>query len=100
VTITARRERDDDGDWAVLAIQDEGLGIPALDLPRVFDRFHRGANVIERVSGTGIGLASARQIVEQHGGTIAVESVEGKGSIFTVRLPLPEGEPPSAPDRA
>jgi signal transduction histidine kinase len=76
------------GPWAVLTVRDQGLGIPAADLPRVFERFQRARNVEGRIGGTGIGLASARQIVEQHGGTIAAESAEGTGSTFTVRLPL------------
>ena len=74
--------------WAMLAIRDEGLGIPARDLPHIFERFRRGANVAGRFEGTGIGLAAARQIVEQHGGAITVESNVGRGSTFTVRLPL------------
>lgn len=76
-----------DGRWAVLIIGDEGVGIPAEDLPHIFERYHRGSNVGTRTSGTGIGLAGVRQIVEQHGGTVAVESEEGRGSTFTVLLP-------------
>ncbi len=71
-----------------MAVRDEGLGIPAEELPRVFGRFYRGTNVAGRHEGTGIGLSGARHIVESHGGTIAVESREGAGSTFTVRLPL------------
>ena len=77
-----------DGDRAVLTVRDQGIGIPEADLPRVFERFHRGANVARRTRGSGIGLSGARQIVEQHGGTITVESQERLGSAFTVRLPL------------
>jgi signal transduction histidine kinase len=73
--------------WAILAVRDPGIGIPASDLPHVFDRFRRGSNV-GRLVGSGIGLAASLQIVEQHGGTITVVSDEGKGSTFTVRLPL------------
>ena len=76
------------GPEAVLVVRDEGIGIPAADLAHIFDRFARAGNVVGRIQGTGIGLASARGIVEQHGGTIAVESTEGVGSTFTVRLPL------------
>lgn len=64
-----------------------GVGIPAADLWRIFDRFHRAANV-GNISGTGIGLATIRDIVEQHGGTITVDSSEGSGSTFTIRLPI------------
>ncbi|HKC72796.1 MAG TPA: sensor histidine kinase, partial [Chloroflexota bacterium] len=76
------------GPEAVLVVRDEGIGIPAADLAHIFDRFARAGNVVGHFQGTGIGLASARGIVEQHGGTIAVGSTEGVGSTFTVRLPL------------
>jgi len=88
ILISVAREDGLEGVWAVVAVRDEGVGIPAADLPRVFQRFHRGANVVGRIGGTGIGLAGARAIVESHGGMIAVESQEGAGSTFTVRLPL------------
>ncbi|CAA9294503.1 MAG: hypothetical protein AVDCRST_MAG77-5047 [uncultured Chloroflexi bacterium] len=86
ITVTVRREPGCEG-WAVVAIRDEGIGIPPADLPRVFERFRRGSNV-GRLPGTGIGLAAAKQIVEAHGGAIAAESGEGEGSTITVRLPL------------
>jgi signal transduction histidine kinase len=73
---------------AVLAVRDGGIGIPAKDLLYVFEQFRRGSNAPEYVSGTGIGLTSARHIAEQHGGTITVTSKVGEGSTFTVRLPL------------
>jgi two-component system phosphate regulon sensor histidine kinase PhoR len=59
-------------------------------LERVFQRFQRGSNVAQRIGGTGIGLASARHIVESHGGSIGVESEEGQGATFVVRLPIDE----------
>jgi signal transduction histidine kinase/FixJ family two-component response regulator len=77
-------------DWAEISVEDHGLGIPAADLPHIFNRFHRASNV-GTIDGTGLGLAICRQIVEQHGGTITVASEVGQGSVFTVRLPL--GEP-------
>ena len=85
--------RQADG-WAMFVVRDHGIGIPAPDLPYLFAWFRRAANVAERISGTGIGLASARQVVEQHRGTISVVSREGAGSAFTVRLPLNPAEPP------
>jgi signal transduction histidine kinase len=88
VGITLTEQRADGRRWAVLEVRDEGVGIPDADLPHIMDRFHRGANVAGRVAGTGIGLASVREIVVQHGGAIAVESTEGKGTVVTLRLPL------------
>jgi signal transduction histidine kinase len=85
--------RDDTGPAAaaVLTVEDAGIGIPPEDLPYIFERFRRGSNVLGRVPGTGIGLAGARQIIEQHGGTIAVASEIGCGTRFTIRLPLASG---------
>ena len=74
--------------WAVLTVEDHGVGIPAADLPRVFEQYHRAANVTGQIRGTGLGLAGARHIIEQHGGSIALESREGVGTVVTVRLPL------------
>jgi PAS domain S-box-containing protein len=85
VTIEIARE---DPAWAVLRVRDRGLGIPADELPHIFERYRRGRNVIGKIAGAGIGLAGVRDIVEQHGGEISVESTEGEGSTFTVRLPL------------
>ena len=92
ITVRIRRAADTSGSWADLSIQDRGIGIPAADLPHVFDRFHRGGNVAGRIAGSGIGLTGAQQIVAQHGGVIAAESIEGEGSTFTMRLPLVAGE--------
>lgn len=88
IVVTVRREPDDDGkEHAVVSVADRGIGIPEADLPKLFQRFRRGGNAA-RIPGTGIGLAGARQIVEQHGGTLTVSSEEGRGSIFVARLPL------------
>ncbi len=87
VVVRVGRDADADGEWAVLSVIDAGLGIPAEDLPRVFEPFHRGGNV-GRIGGTGIGLFGVQRIVEQHGGTISATSAEGDGATFTVRLPL------------
>jgi signal transduction histidine kinase len=88
VRVTIKQSDGPDGKLAVLVVRDEGLGIPQDDLPYIFERFHRGANVVGRFAGTGIGLASAHELVELYGGTISVESEEGNGSTFVVRLPL------------
>ncbi|MFN8557520.1 MAG: HAMP domain-containing sensor histidine kinase [Dehalococcoidia bacterium] len=87
ISVTVRRDAADRS-WARLDVVDQGMGIPAVDLPHVFERYHRGSNVGATISGAGIGLAGARQIVEQHGGVITVTSVEGKGSAFAVHVPL------------
>jgi two-component system, OmpR family, sensor kinase len=71
----------------VVAVQDHGIGIPAKDLPYVFGRYNRGSNV-SGIVGTGVGLYLVKMVVELHGGSIAVESRQGEGSRFTVRLPL------------
>jgi two-component system, OmpR family, sensor kinase len=78
---------------ARVIVSDTGSGIEAGDLPRIFDRFHRGANV-DGVTGTGLGLAIARLVAEQHGGTIEVDSTPGKGSRFSLVLPLASSRQP------
>jgi signal transduction histidine kinase len=79
-------------EWAIVQVRDKGIGIPPGELNQVFDRFFRASNVQGHMEGAGIGLSGVRQIVEQHEGTVSVESVEGSGSIFTVRLPWRQPE--------
>jgi signal transduction histidine kinase len=75
------------GDTAQLVVRDSGAGIPSDELPRIFDRLFRGdRSRAER--GLGLGLSLVKAVVEAHGGTVAVESVVGQGSRFTVTLPL------------
>jgi signal transduction histidine kinase len=77
----------------VLTVADSGIGIPEKELPRVFDEFFRGSNARTATdSGTGLGLSIARFIAEKHGGAIKVNSVEGEGTIFTVRIPAIIGQ--------
>lgn len=73
---------------AVLRVTDPGIGVPADDLPHIFDRYYRASNAPEEVTGSGIGLAGVQLIVEQHGGSISVESEVGRGTTFIVRLPV------------
>jgi signal transduction histidine kinase len=73
--------------WVRLRVEDRGMGIPTADLPHIFERFRRGRNVAPAISGSGVGLASAHRLVELHGGTLTAWSEEGRGSVFTVRLP-------------
>ena len=74
-------------DKAIFQIQDQGIGIPPEDLPRLFESFHRARNV-GTIQGTGLGLAIVKQCVELHKGEITVASEVGKGTTFTVTLPL------------
>ncbi|NTU86132.1 MAG: GAF domain-containing protein, partial [Chloroflexales bacterium] len=74
---------------AVLSVTDEGIGIPVEALPQLFTRYYRAPNTASaRIAGLGIGLFVVKEIVERHGGTVSVASIEGQGSIFTVTLPL------------
>ncbi len=85
ITLTAARERN----WAVLRVKDQGMGIPAELLPRVFDLFRLGDRAEGRL---GIGLAVVKRLVEMHGGIISAHSAgPGKGSEFVIRLPLLPG---------
>ncbi len=85
VVIGVRR----DGSDAVLEVSDHGIGIPAADLPQLFGRFHRAANVDDRrFAGMGLGLFICRAIAEAHGGAISATSRVGAGTTFRVRLPL------------
>jgi signal transduction histidine kinase len=84
------------GPQACLSVTDRGIDIPAADQAQVFDRFYRAGSVNPRqTSGFGLGLYVTRAIVQQHGGTITVESVAGQGSTFTLCLPLALSEEPS-----
>ncbi len=72
----------------VIQVRDSGIGIAAKDLPNIFERFYRADESRARVTGgSGVGLAIVKASVEAHGGTIAVESEKGKGSMFTITLP-------------
>jgi two-component system OmpR family sensor kinase len=74
---------------AIIRIQDTGYGIPAKDLPFIFDRFYRVHNEdVKNIEGNGLGLAIVKAIIERHGGQISVESEPHKGSCFNVSLPL------------
>ncbi|MFI5734915.1 SpoIIE family protein phosphatase [Kribbella sp. NPDC051587] len=77
-----------DGETAVVTVADTGVGVPADEMPRLFERFHRIENARSRShEGSGIGLALVKELVELHGGTISASSVEHQGTTFTIRLP-------------
>jgi two-component system, OmpR family, sensor kinase len=88
-SVTLGLNAEDDrtrGLTARISVVDTGVGIPAADLPHIFERFYR-ADRARQSGGTGLGLAIGKWIAEAHGGTITVESSPGNGSIFTVTLP-------------
>jgi signal transduction histidine kinase len=82
-----RFELDQTETRLALKVSDEGIGIPPDDLNRLFEPFHRAANVGE-ISGTGLGLSITKQVVELHGGSILAESEVGKGTTITIVIPV------------
>ncbi|MBB2991665.1 PAS domain S-box-containing protein [Mycolicibacterium iranicum] len=85
ISVTARR----DGHDAVVTVADTGTGVPADEMPRLFERFHRIENARARSNeGSGIGLALVKELIGLHGGTISADSAEGRGTTFTIRLPF------------
>ncbi len=85
VEVSARR----DADRVVIAVRDEGIGIPSRDLERIFERFYRVDKARSRATGgTGLGLSIVRHVAQAHGGEVAVDSIEGQGSTFSFILPL------------
>ena len=92
---------------AVIEVANQGIGIPERDRATIFEPFRRTGSLRSAVAGTGLGLYVVRRLVEAHAGSVAVTSMEGAGTIFTVRLPLahdalqlvPESEPaaPASP---
>ena len=84
VTVAARGDES----WVYIDVIDHGVGIPATDLDRIFERFYRVDQARSRVTGgTGLGLAIVRHVASNHGGDISVVSREGEGSTFTLRIP-------------
>jgi signal transduction histidine kinase len=93
VTVQLRTE----GDAAIVKVLDRGIGVPEEYLGQIFYEFVRAPNAKQHVAqGTGLGLAIVREVIEEHGGGVAVESRCGKGSEFTVRLPVTNSAAPAA----
>jgi signal transduction histidine kinase len=90
---TVRVDARADGDRFLMSVRDEGLGISADEQRRIFDKFVRGASAAAAgVKGTGLGLAMVQHIVAAHGGDVRVASETGKGSTFTIALPIRDQE--------
>ncbi len=88
---TVRIQLQTDGNWVRLTVADNGEGIPAQDLPHIFERFYRSDRSRARsTGGAGIGLTIVKHIVERYGGSVEVESSLGDGSAFTLVLPIEE----------
>jgi heavy metal sensor kinase len=87
-TVTVLAQRAGNPATPCVSVRDTGSGIAPKHLPHIFERFYRAASVTGRIRGTGIGLAGAKQIAEQHGGSVTVASEVGVGSRFSVRLPM------------
>jgi len=92
------RTGEDGRRYSVIEVRDHGIGIPSSDLPLVFTPFHRAANV-GRVDGSGLGLASVKQVVELHGGVVVAESHLGFGTTVTIHLPLATPSEVAAPSQ-
>lgn len=73
--------------YALVSIKDTGIGIPEEEVPRIWDRLYRGKNAVSE-KGLGLGLSLVRAVVKAHGGDVEVESIEGKGSTFTIYIPI------------
>ena len=91
VRVRAFAVNDNGGREVGIAVEDDGIGIEASDLERIFEPFYRSAAVLKaQIHGSGLGLALARSIAEDMGGRLTVESTPGKGSRFTIYLPAAE----------
>lgn len=87
---------EDEGDLWAIHVRDNGIGIPQKDRERLFRRFERGSNTAG-ISGTGLGLHIVKEIVAGHGGSVAVESTEGQGAEFVLRIPKEPVQPEHSP---
>ena len=96
-TVHVAASVDPSGDWVELVVRDHGIGIPQRDLERIFERFYRVDRARSReTGGTGLGLAIVRHVATNHGGRVTVQSQEGLGSTFTLRIPA--GPRPATPE--
>jgi two-component system sensor histidine kinase SenX3 len=98
--VNVRAYLEPDGLTAVLMVEDHGIGIPSRAQDRIFERFYRVDQARARnTGGTGLGLAIVRHVVVNHGGELEVDSLEGRGSVFTLVLPCRNTRNPGPADR-
>ena len=83
ISFKCKREKN----WVIFKVKDQGIGIPLKDRAELFETFHRASNV-GKIKGTGLGLSIVKKCVDLHGGEIDLESKEGVGTTFIVKLPL------------
>ena len=88
VSVTLAQKRSLNGQHATIEIEDEGIGIPSADLPYVFGAFYRARNTTTVIPGNGLGLASARALIEEQGGTLSITSTQNVGTSLTIRMPI------------
>jgi signal transduction histidine kinase len=93
ITVSVYEEPAPERGWGVIEVQDQGIGVPAEELALIFGDQYRATNALGHAPGRGLGLVSVKRLVELHAGTVTVESVEGQGSTFRVRLPLRHAGP-------
>jgi two-component system sensor histidine kinase KdpD len=95
IRVSARRQ----GQAIAVEVADQGIGVPAADVERIFDKFYRVQRGDRHGAGTGLGLSICRGIIEAHGGQISAKSpTNGQGTVFTVTLPV-DKEPPTVAER-
>lgn len=92
ISIKAETANDDDGPQVQVTIADQGIGIQPSELNQIFEPFYRGTDVVAaQIHGNGLGLSLVKNAIEANGGSISVASIPGKGSAFTLRLPVSNG---------